>query len=181
MDSDKNYDRFFIAQTLTILHKGPFWKWVCWYDSTAKGKTVSVIALGYLKIYCRRERERERDMVLKKWTERFILMAFSENHCPLLYWISFSFSAEAFICMGCVQYTLYAVQWCKNAREILREEIYLCDIGVNIKSNVKSILFIPNARTLKTLCRCVSARARAGVYLWKSNKKKRFLNRKMCE
>lgn len=69
------------------------------------------------------------------------------------------------MCGVCTSTTLYSVY----AKKYYEKKIYLCDIVVvDIKSNVKLILFMQNART-NTLCVCACD-------VWKSNKKKRFLN-----
>lgn len=126
---------------------------------------MSFIALGYLEIHCRRGET----CFKKNWNAlfwwHFVVYPIRKNHCPLLYWISFFSSKTAYMCGVCTSTTLYSVY----AKKYYEKKIYLCDIVVvDIKSNVKLILFIQNART-NTLCVCACD-------VWKSNKKKRFLN-----
>lgn len=72
-----------------------------------------------------------RDKLWRKKTERNALFRWHFQRIIVLFCIwslfslSFAHSPEAFICMGCVQ-LLYCYWWCKNARKILQEKIYLC-------------------------------------------------------
>lgn len=107
--------------THTFLHKRPFWKWVWRYDSTAKGKTVSVIALGYLKIHCRRERHAlKKKMSETLYFDGIFRESLSSFVLNLLFFLSVSLSKPLYA------WGVYSINWTLYSGVKMHEKKSIC-------------------------------------------------------